>query len=261
MRNLLYSFVLILGSINIGHAQYEVPKKPALQTSVYDYVGLLSASQKASLEEKLIRYSDTTSTQMVIAIIGSSNGEELDLLGAKWGQEWGIGQKNKDNGILILLAKDDRQVDINTGYGIETVITDRMAEQVINRIMIPQFKNGDYYAGLDQGTAALSQMLLGQYKGTPQRKSTSGSKGINFFPIIIIFFVIVFILSRFRGGGGRNGGRRRGGGLLDAIILSSLGRGGFGGGGGGGFGGGGGGGFGGGFGGGGFGGGGASGGW
>lgn len=113
----------------------------------------------------MVKYSDTTSTQMVVAIIGSTKGEDISMLGAKWGQEWGIGQAKEDNGLLILLAKDDRHVDINTGYGIETIITDRMAEQVVNRIMIPQFKNGNYYAGLNAGTDALAQMLLGEYKG------------------------------------------------------------------------------------------------
>jgi len=242
-------------------AQYNVPPKPDLQTSVYDYAGLLSASEKTNLENKLVKYSDTTSTQMVVAIIGSTKGEDISMLGAKWGQEWGIGQAKEDNGILILLAKDDRQVDINTGYGIETIITDRMAEQVINRIMIPQFKNGDYYAGLNAGSDALEQMLLGEYKGERAQKDLGFIDLVRkFAPFIIFFIIIIVILSR--GGGGRNGGGRRGGGLLDVLILSSLGRGAFGGGGGGGgFGGGGGGGFGGGFGGGGFGGGGASGGW
>ena len=261
-RKLFTSLLLIFGSFLLAQAQFDIPEKPKVETSVYDYVGLLSSSQKSNLEQKLIRYSDTTSTQIVVAIIGSSKGEGLNMLGAKWGQEWGIGQKDEDNGILILLAKDDRRVDINTGYGIETVITDRMSEQVINRIMVPQFKEGNYYAGLDQGTDALEQMLLGQYKGTPQRRTSSNSNGGSIVPIIIIFIVIVFILSRFRGGGGKGGRRGMGGSIFDAIVLSSLGRGGFGGGSsGGGFGGGGGGGFGGGFGGGGFGGGGASGGW
>ena len=256
---LLVAFLFCLTAKSF--AQYDIPPVPEKQTSVYDYADLLSAGQKAALENKLVKYSDTTSTQIVVVIIPSTKGEDISFLGAKWGQKWGIGQKDKDNGILITLATKDRKVDINTAYGIETIITDRMAEQVINRIMIPQFKRGDYYAGLDQGADALFQMLQGEYQGTRQ----NNSKGFNIFPVLIIFIVIIFILSRSRGGG-RNGGRGGGAGsLLDVIILSSMGRGGLGGGGfgggssGGGFGRGGG--FGGGFGGGGFGGGGASGGW
>jgi uncharacterized protein len=259
---LIFALLLAFFASGTLMAQYDVPPKPDLQTSVYDYTGLLSASEKANLENKLVKYSDTTSTQMVVAIIGSTKGEDISMLGAKWGQEWGIGQAKEDNGLLILLAKDDRHVDINTGYGIETIITDRMAEQVVNRIMIPQFKNGNYYAGLNAGTDALAQMLLGEYKGErAQAKPDFIDLVRRFAPFVIFFIIIIIVLSRGRGGNGRNGGRRRGGGLLDAIILSSLGRGAFGGGSGGGGSGGGGGGFGGGFGGGGFGGGGASGGW
>src|SRR5690554_1728945 len=145
-------------------AQYEIPPKPAQETSVYDYINLLSASEKSALESKLIRYADSTSTQIVCIIIGSTNGEDISMLGAEWGQKWGIGQSGEDNGIVITLAKDDRKVDINTGYGIEYRVTDLMAERIINRIMIPQFKEEKYYAGLDQGSDAIFAALKGEFK-------------------------------------------------------------------------------------------------
>ncbi|MDX1782932.1 MAG: TPM domain-containing protein [Aequorivita vladivostokensis] len=240
-------------------AQYEIPPKPEKQTSLYDYIDLLTPSQKSALESKLVRYADSTSTQIVCIIIGSTNGEDISMLGAEWGQKWGIGQKGEDNGIVITLAKDDRKVDINTGYGIEYRITDIMSERIINRIMIPQFKEGNYYAGLDQGSDAIFAALKGEFKEDRDFGKKDGTP-IPFF-IIFIFIIIIIALMRKGGRGGKGGG---GGSLLDIIVLSSLGRGGFGGGGGC-FGGGGsfvvGGGFGGGFGGGGFGGGGASGGW
>ena len=86
-------------------AQFEIPAKPTAgqQTSVYDYIGLLDGPQKSSLEQKLIRYSDSTSTQIVIAIIASTEGEDIQFLGAQWGHAWGIGQEKEDNGILVLL--------------------------------------------------------------------------------------------------------------------------------------------------------------
>ncbi len=243
-------------------AQYDIPPKPnkqTEQTSVYDYINLLNASQKSNLENKLLRYADSTSTQIVVAIINTTKGEDISLLGAKWGQKWGIGQKDEDNGIFILLAKGDRKIDINTGYGIEYRITDLMAERIINRIMIPEFKKGDFYAGLDQGADAVFAALKGEFK-EDRKFNKKSSGGGNYGFIVIIFIIIIISLISKRGGRGGGNGGRRGGGLLDMIILSSMGRtGGFGGGNsGGGFSGGG---FGGGFGGGGFGGGGASGGW
>jgi uncharacterized protein len=239
-----------------GFAQFTIPEKPKLQTSVYDYINLLNPSQKNSLENKLIRYADSTSTQIVVAIISSTNGEDISLLGAKWGQQWGIGQKDQDNGILILLAKDDRTIDINTGYGIEYRVTDLMAERIINRVMIPEFKAGSYYNGLDKGADALFDALNGEFK---EDRDFSKNNNIPWEILIPILFLIIFIaLNRNKKGrGGKNGGRKSGSSLLDFIIFSNLGRtGGFGGGGSSG-----GGGFGGGFGGGGFGGGGASGSW
>ncbi len=267
--SLLFIF-LFLGSIFTMQAQFDIPPKPSKkskQTAVYDYIKEFNSYQKQSLDQKLIRYSDTTSTQIVIAMISSTKGEDISLLGAQWGQKWGIGQANEDNGIMIIVAKDDRTVDINTGYGIESIISDRDAERIINRILIPAFKKGDFYGGLDQATDEMIARLEGNFTGT--RKS---NREFPIGPILsfVLFIVILIILSRKNHrGGGRNGRRRSTGSLLDVIILSNMGRGGFGSGGssGGGFGGGGGsfggggGGFGGGFGGGGFGGGGASGGW
>lgn len=239
-------------------AQFDIPPKPAKkeQKAVYDYSNLLTESQKNALERKLTGYADSTSTQLVIAIINTSNGEDLGLLGAKWGQEWGIGQANEDNGIFILLAKEDRTIDINTGYGIEYRMTDRMTERIINQVIIPQFKQNNYYAGLDQGTDAIFLALNGEFR--ENRDVNDGNTIRKSLLLFFVFLVILFVLSsRNKGNGKNNKGRRRGS-LLDIIILSNMGRtGGFGSGGS--FGGGGG--FGGGFGGGGFGGGGASGSW
>jgi len=240
--------------------QFKIPEKPAVQTSVYDYVGLLTASEKSSLEDKLIKYSDTTSTQIVLAVIASTEGENINYLGAQWGEKWGIGQAREDNGLLILLARDDRRIAINTGRGIEHLLTDALSKRIIENIMLPEFKKGDYYAGLNRGADVIFEVLQGEYQGTrlPEKDELPYGRLIYLFFIIMI---VLFILSRFRrrGGGGNRGKGSRPFDPMDFIILSSLGRGGYRGSVGGGIGGSGG--FGGGFGGGSFGGGGASGSW
>ncbi len=247
-------------------AQYEIPKKPNFQTSVYDYINLLSPSQKNNLEHKLIKYSDSTSTQIVVAVISSTQGEYINYLGTNWAQKWGIGDKDKDNGIFILLAKDDRKINISTGYGVEHLMTDAMSRRIIERDIIPYFKQGDYYGGLNKGVNSIFEVMTGEYKGTRQSSSSEGIP-LGFIFLFIIFIIILISISKNRRGGGGNGGRRfrndTSRSILETIILSNAGRSSSGGGFGGGFGGGssGGGGFGGGFGGGGFGGGGASGGW
>ncbi|MGJ8684601.1 MAG: TPM domain-containing protein [Nonlabens sp.] len=243
--------------------QFTIPEKPtgSKQTAVYDYASQLDQSQRVALENKLLRYADSTSTQIVAFIIKSTNGDDISMVSTQWGQKWGIGQAQEDNGIVLLLAVDDRKVDISTGYGIEYRMTDLMSERIINRVMIPQFKSGNYYAGLNQGADAIFQALNGEFKETRDFSQEEFPWQVLIFFGVVLLFIILSASKNNRNNGGRGGGSPS---LLDIIILSNMGRGSMGGGfGGGGFGGGSssGGGFGGGFGGGGFGGGGASGGW
>ena len=240
----------------LSFAQFTIPKKPDFQTSIYDYAQLLSAKDKAALEEKLIKYSDSTSTQIVVVTVETINNESIGILAPKWAHEWGIGQAKEDNGVLILLAKKERKIGIAPGYGVEDRITAGIGGEIIRKIITPEFKTGNYYKGLDKGADAIFDVLKGKYKG--ERKKNK-EKGLPILPIIIIVIVILALISKSKNSGGNSGNSGAGPSLLDVIILSSLGRSG------GGFGGGsssgGGGGFGGGFGGGGFSGGGSSGDW
>ncbi|MEH6745226.1 MAG: TPM domain-containing protein [Maribacter arcticus] len=263
MRYLKVSLILLFLWFKPVWSQFEIPDKPALQTSVYDYTNLLSDQQKNELSQKLVRYSDSTSTQIVITIISTTKGEDINYLGANWGQKWGIGQEGKDNGILIILAQDDRKIAISTGYGVEGSLTDALSKRIIENIILPEFRTGNFYGGLDKGSDVIFQVLNGEFK---EDRTFDNNEGFPFSSILpfIIFIVILFILwSRKNDNNNGSGRKRRGLSPWDMIILSNMGRsngsGRFGGSSGGGsFGGGG---FGGGFGGGGFGGGGASGGW
>jgi uncharacterized protein len=245
----------------ISFAQFTIPEKPSLKTSVYDYANVLNANEKSQLEEKLIKYSDSTSTQIMLITIESLKGEDVSQLATKWAHTWGLGQAKEDNGVIILLAKKEKKIAINPGYGLEDRLTAGIGGEIIRNIIIPEFKAGSYYKGLDKGTDALFDVFKGKYKGTRKQNKKNDFPIV---PIVIIVIILLVLISRNKNDGG-NSGNSGGGGpsLMDVLILSSLGRGGFGGGGssssGGGFGGSGG--FGGGFGGGGFSGGGSSGSW
>lgn len=259
----VFKFVLLTVILfgNLTFAQFTIPKVPAEQTSVYDYADVLNSEEESKLKEKLIRYSDSTTTQIVVITIESLQGEDIGILTPKWGHAWGIGgSKQNDNGVIILLAKKERKIWISAGYGLEDRLTAGIGGEITRNIIIPEFKAGSYYKGLDKGTDALFDVFKGKYKGERKKAKKDGSVPI--LPIIIIIIVIIFIIAKNKGNGGGNHGNRGGGfDLADIIILSSLGRGGgggFGGSSGGGFGGGG---FGGGFGGGGFSGGGSGGSW
>lgn len=255
-------FVLLSSSV---FAQLNIPPKPVKQTSVYDEVGILSSSEKLHLEQKLIQYYDSTSTQVVVAIIPTLNGEEIALYATEWAHQWGIGQAKEDNGVFLLVVTEDRKLTIRTGYGVEHLLTDALSKRIISQIITPEFKAGSYFNGIDKGTDAIIQVLKGEFKSKDEKKQRGSNPPI--FLIIIIIMIIIFAVSSkdhksgpFNNKGNRNNTTADS--LLTAILLSSLGRSGGGSGGFGSSGGGFGGGFGGGgFGGGGFGGGGASGGW
>ena len=258
-------FVCVLGSF-VGNAQgYTIPEIPKFQTSLYDYAKVLNPEEAQLLEEKLVRYSDTTTTQIVCITIDDLQGEDISQLATRWAHTWGVGDKVKDNGILILLAKNDRKIQIVNGYGIEDRITAGQTGEIIRTVIVPEFKAGSYYRGLDKGVDEIFNLLQGKYKGTRQANN-DGDPGI-FIILLIIVIIIIIIGISSKNGGNSGTGTFSGPDLADMIILSRMGRGGggfFGGGssGGGIFGGGGSsGGFGGGFGGGGFSGGGAGGSW
>ncbi len=253
-------FVCLL-FVQLGFAQFDIPEKPSFQTSVYDYAKLLNPSEKKQLEEKLVRYSDSTSTQMVVITVETLKNEDPMVLATNWAQKWGIGQAKEDNGVIILVGKNERKIAIMPGYGLEDRLTAGIGGEIIRNIIVPEFKAGSYYNGLDKGADALVDVFKGKYKGERKRDK---STGLPILPIIIVVIVLLVLLSRRKNNGGNSGNSGGGPSLLDVIILSNLGRssgggfGGFGGSSGGGFGGGG---FGGGFGGGGFSGGGSSGSW
>jgi uncharacterized protein len=253
MKKIVILFVFLFGIV--AQAQYQIPEKPSLQTSVYDYAKLLSDAEKTQLEEKLVRYSDTTSTQIVVITIDDLKGEDVGVLATNWAQTWGIGQAKEDNGVVILVSKNDRKISIRPGYGVEDRLVAGICGQIIRNDITPEFKAGSYYNGLDKGAESIFKVLTGKYKGERKEKKEG-----SIIPILLVIgFVVIFLIlaSKNKGNNGGNNGGFGGPSLMDVIILSSMGRGG-----GGSFGSGSsGGGFGGGFGGGGFSGGGASGSW
>ncbi len=283
MKKLLLIFTLLL-SLNV-FAQVVPAKPPVSEGLVHDYASILTPEQERALNEKLIAYDDSTSNQITIVtlptLIDSKTGAEYEdeEVALKILREWGVGQKDRNNGIVILVVKSadnkEKKIRIEVGYGLEGAIPDITAKTIIDDRMAPYFrqgKNDSYYTGLNFAVDDLIKAAAGEYKapqGYGNRKGIVGKGlggGLVFF---IIIFIIIAIIAGRRGGGGGGGGmmsrrgyRDFGAGWLIGTLLSGGGGGGWSGGGssGGGWSGGGGGGFGG-FGGGSGGGGGASGSW
>jgi uncharacterized protein len=234
-------FLQALLFANNTYAQ-NIIAKPNPTTLVTDVAGVLSAEQKQALEKKLVAIDDSSSNQIAVVIIPSLDGYPKEEYANKLLREWGIGSK-KNNGVLLLISINDRQIWIEVGYGLEGAIPDITALNIIDNDIKPAFKAGNYYEGIDQATDNIAKAAVGEYKVAKAKKTRSKSKGSGglFLIILIIIFVV---LRNGRGGGGSNIG---GGGFSDVatgMLLGSLlggggrhGGGGWGDGGGGGFGG------------------------
>jgi len=253
----LSSVLLVLSSFIANAMPMQgIPKRPTPYKQVNNFSGyqLLSQDQNDALEAKLDAFASATSNQIVVVIIDSLYGNDPNEFATELGEEWKLGQKKFDNGLVILIQPTAHKVFIATGYGLEGAIPDATAEDIIQREMVPNFKKGDYNTGINSAVDVIMGLAKGEYNSSDYaKKGAQGSKAVGLI-FAIIFFLIFYLFSR-RGGG--KGGMTIGG---PGIFFWG---GGFGGGGGSSFGGGGGGFGGGGFGGGGggFGGGGAGGSW
>lgn len=265
MKKLFLLLLVFIGFQTVFSQKIE--PKPNPPKAVNDFANLLEPFQEQALEQKVDTYNDTTSSAIVIITVPTLNGYDIAEVSLKYLRDWGIGMKGKNNGVVILVSAKEHRARIETGYGMEGVLPDILAKQIIDERMIPFFKNGDYYAGLNNAVDAIILAAAGEYKADPNAKKGGGSLIGKIIPLAVIFIIILFLFSGKGGGGGGSYMSRRGsrsflGNALPWFLLGNMlgGGGGRGGGfGGGGFGGGGGG-FGG-FGGGSGGGGGASGGW
>ena len=265
MKKLLLLVCLVVNAAAFGQSLSNFVRdsiaKPAVPRLVNDFGNVLTADQEQALENKLVAYDDSTSNQIAVVTIRSTNEFSIQEVGLEILRQWGVGgQAKKDNGIVILVAVADRDINISTGYGLEGAVPDITANQIIQNDIVPQFRAGNYYRGLDNATSSIIRAAAGEYQAPENYRNRSSGGGISIGKIIFVIIILIFLMNMFGGGGGggfmsRRGYRRFGG----PIIFPGGFPGGFGGSGGG-FGGGGGGGFGG-FGGGSGGGGGASGSW
>lgn len=221
------------------------PAFPKLSGRVVDSANLLSASTEQSLVKQLAAQEQRTGNQLVVVTLPDLQGYDIADFGFQLGRHWGIGQKDKNNGALLIIAKKEKKMRIEVGYGLEGQLTDARSAQIIQGILTPAFKAGDFNGGVSRAVEAMILIIDGKAAAIPKKQSSTKKSPPALGGLLLMFILFMVI----------GGGRGRGG-LLGGLLLgSALGRsgGGFGGGGfgGGGFGGGGGG----------FGGGGASGGW
>ena len=249
--NLLLGLLLVLIFGTGLQAQLPSPSNPP--RLVNDYTGTLNASQINTLEHKLVAYNDSTSTQILVLLVDDLQGYSIEQYATEIGHSWGVGQKDKGNGVVILVkpkkGSERGEVNISTGYGMEQYVTDATGKNIIEKEMIPAFKEGDYYTGIDNAVNVIMALCSGKFT----QDEYNDGEGLPGWLTLLFIIAVIIVFIKFSSGSGQN---YSGGGSRTIWIPMGGGYGGgFGGGGGfsgGGFGG---------FGGGGFGGGGASGSW
>ena len=205
-RNILLPILFFFSVVSLFGQQ--LPERPDPPRLVNDLAGVLDQSTAVKLNSKLTTFARETSTQIAVVTISDLGGYDASSYAFRLAEEWGIGQSDKDNGILVLVqpkTQDQRgQAFIATGYGLESTVPDAVANRIVDNEMIPRFKNNNYAAGIINGVSVLMDLTRGVYSGEGYMEKTGKSGGsFGGFGIIVIMMVIFFV-SAIRGKKARN---------------------------------------------------------
>lgn len=164
--------ILFLVSFNLAWA-LEIPPRP--QGTVSDYAELLSPQARATLEANLAQFEKETSNQIIVVTFESLEEESLEDFSIRLAEAWKIGQKDKDNGVIFLIFKNDRQMRIEVGYGLEGVLPDITAGMIISQVVVPRFKQGEYDLGVQEGVAAIMAATQGEFQADVKEPLTDAT--------------------------------------------------------------------------------------
>jgi uncharacterized protein len=189
-----YILLLFIFSFCVSTSFAQKAESTASNTKIAHYVtdetGTLTSSELSSLETKLSDFDKETSNQVVVYMISSLNGESLEETSYDIAAKNGIGQKGKDNGVLLFIVKDDRKLRIEVGYGLEGALPDALAGQIIRKEITPYFKQGEYYKGIDAGVDAIISATKGEYTQDKRYAEKENDFGVGVCGIPILVFVI-----------------------------------------------------------------------
>jgi uncharacterized protein len=223
----LLTVSILLFTFSIGNSfSQKIPDRPNPPRLVNDFAKMLSSDEVNSLERKLVSFNDSTSTQIAIVTVTSLEGTDITEFAQQLAEKWGIGQKGLNNGVLILVkpkTEDSRGlVKIAQGYGLEGVMPDLICSEIVDREIIPSFKNGDYYGGLDKATNTLMSLARGEFTAAEYgNKAKKGST--EHLPIGLIIFIVIIIISVIsRNSGNSNNKHISTGGLPFWMLMGMM---------------------------------------
>jgi len=220
IKNIVLASMLLFSLSGMGQ---DIPEPLSPPRLVNDYTGILTENQFRHLERKLVSFNDSTSTQIVVILVKSLNGLTKEEFADRVGEKWGVGQKGKNNGVVVLVkpkyGNERGDVRISVAYGLEGVITDALSKRITENEMIPYFKAGDYFTGIDQGTNTIMSLASGEFTADQYKKKTGGSAIGFLVPIIIIIIIIIFMR---RNSGDHYTTGSKGTSLWTALWLASM---------------------------------------
>ena len=184
--------VLLLGGILFSTTSIAAPQFPTLSGRVVDQANIIPDAQRATLTEKLKVHEDKTSHQLVVVTLKTLDGYAIDDYGYQLGRHWGIGAKDKNNGSLLIIAPNERKVRIEVGYGLEGTLTDALASNIIQQIILPKFKQGDFAGGIDSGATAIIEVNEGSDLSEKLNRNRSQPENSPFDIFIMLFIGSVF---------------------------------------------------------------------
>lgn len=231
LKACLFAFSLML-SLASGSLRAELVAVPALQHRVTDLTQTLSPEQQTQLEAKLADFEQQKSSQIAVLIVASTKPEEIEQYSIRVVDAWKLGREKEDDGVLLVVAKDDRKMRIEVGYGLEGAIPDLIAKRIITEIMAPSFRQGDFYGGINNAVEQLMRLISGEKLPEPAHSKSTGDKLWDMMYLLFIgAFVVGGILRAIFGnflGGLLNGGFIGmlvwifGGGLFIALVLGLI---------------------------------------
>jgi uncharacterized protein len=192
---------------------------PRLKSAVNDNANIINSKDEEKLEALLRDVQAKTSSQVALLTISSLQGENLEDYSLRVAQEWELGQKEFDNGVLLLVALSEKKIRIEVGYGLESIITDAKSGYIIRNYIVPGFKKGDFAGGITNGLLAISGLVTEEFEITDEQlakynqQQKAGKRKQIPFGLIVFLFMFIF--------GGLGKGRRRGG-LFTALFLGSM---------------------------------------
>jgi uncharacterized protein len=213
-RNTIYCTLLFLGLALSVNAQ--VPDKPTEKKLLWDYAGIIDDYQEQVLEDSLEAFSRNTSNQIVVMTVSSFGDLTPADFGYEVGQKWGVGQKGKDNGVVILIkpktgegSKNKGQAFITTGYGAEGPLPDLLCSRIVSEVMIPHFKENDYAGGVWAALEYIKPALQGDFNEAENLGSDAGDAILAMIVLIAIICFIFIVFSKDMNGGNGNGNNTR----------------------------------------------------